>query len=128
MTAFEFPHAGWERAFGYRFETADRTIVISGDTRPSKAVVEACARCDVLVHEVYSAAAFARLPPEWQSYHGNARTTPLPGARRHLGPRRPRLLVLSHQLLWGSTEEELLAEVKRAYAGETVSAHDLDVF
>jgi ribonuclease BN (tRNA processing enzyme) len=127
VTAFEVPHAGWERAFAYRFETADRTIVISGDIGPSDALVEACAGCDVLLHEVYSAAAFDSLPAEWQRYHGNAHTSS--GELAEVARRaRPGLLVLYHQLFWGASEEELLAEVKQQYGGETVSGNDLDVF
>ncbi|MGH7565983.1 MAG: MBL fold metallo-hydrolase [Gemmatimonadota bacterium] len=127
VTAFEVPHAGWDRAFAYRFETADRAIVISGDIGPGDAVVEACARCDVLVHEVYSKAAFDRLPAEWQRYHGDAHTS---SAQLAAIARRaqPRLLVLYHQLLWSASEEDLLAEVKREYEGETVSGHDFDVY
>jgi ribonuclease BN (tRNA processing enzyme) len=127
VTAFEIPHAGWDRAFSYRFETKDRTIVISGDIGPGDAIVEACAGCDVLVHEVYSSAGFDKLPAEWQRYHGDAHTssTQLAEIARRA---RPGLLVLYHQLFWGATEEELLSEVKRDYEGETVSGHDLDVF
>ena len=54
VTAFRVPHGNWPDAFGYRFETRDRVIVISGDTRESEAIVHACDPCDVLVHEVYS--------------------------------------------------------------------------
>jgi ribonuclease BN (tRNA processing enzyme) len=127
VTAFEVPHAGWERAFAYRFETPERSIVISGDIGPGDAIVEACAGCDVLVHEVYSAAAYDSLPAEWQRYHGDAHTssTELAAVARRA---RPRLLVLYHQLFWGASEGELLAEVNREYDGETVSGHDLDVF
>jgi ribonuclease BN (tRNA processing enzyme) len=127
VIAFAVPHAGWERAYGYRFETADRTIVISGDTGPSDAVVDACRGCDILVHEVYSASAYAGLPAEWQRYHGDAHTSATELAE--IASRaRPRLLVLYHQLFWGTSEEDLLAEVKQTYDGETVSADDLDVF
>lgn len=38
-------------AFAYRFDTADRSIVISGDTRPCDALVELATGADVLVHE-----------------------------------------------------------------------------
>jgi hypothetical protein len=31
-------------------------------------------------------------------------------------------------LIWSSTEDELLKEVRSAYAGKVVSAHDLDVY
>lgn len=38
-------------ALGYRFDTADRSIVFSGDTAPSAALAELAEGADVLVHE-----------------------------------------------------------------------------
>ena len=107
--------------------TPDRTIVISGDTGPDSRIEDQGRRCDVLVHEVYSEAGFARRPKEWQADHSRYHTS-----TRKLGAiasrARPGLLVLYHQLIWSSTEAELLAEVRSAYDGEVVSAHDLDVY
>jgi ribonuclease BN (tRNA processing enzyme) len=127
VTAFAVKHGAWPQAFGYRFQTPDRTIVISGDTGPDSRIEDQCRRCDVLVHEVYSEAGFAKRPAEWQAYHARYHTS-----TRELGAiasrAQPRLLVLYHQLIWSSTEEELLAEVRSAYDGNVVSAHDLDVF
>mgnify|MGYP006242805557 FL=1 len=40
----------------------------------------------------------------------------------------PKLLILYHQLLWGSTHETLIDEVKSEFSGTVVSARDLDVF
>lgn len=68
----------WPQAFGYRFQTRDRVIVISGDTHPSRA--------------------------------------------------RPKLLLLYHQLYWGATDEELVAEISRRYHGPIVSARDLGIY
>jgi ribonuclease BN (tRNA processing enzyme) len=127
VTAFAVPHANWRRAFGYRFETRDRVIVISGDTRPSDAVVTACAGCDILVHEVYSADRFASRPPDWQRYHADAHTSTTELAA--LATRaKPRLLVLYHQLFWGTDDEGLVREVRRGYDGAVVSAKDLEVY
>jgi ribonuclease BN (tRNA processing enzyme) len=127
VTAFAVKHGAWEQAFGYRFQTPDRTIVISGDTGPDSHIEDQCRRCDVLVHEVYSEAGFAKRPPEWQAYHSRYHTS-----SRQLGAiagrAEPGLLVLYHQLIWSSTEEELLKEVRSAYDGKVVSAHDLDVY
>jgi ribonuclease BN (tRNA processing enzyme) len=127
VTAFAVKHGAWEQAFGYRFQTPDRTIVISGDTGPDSRIEDQCRRCDVLVHEVYSEAGFARRPPEWQAYHARYHTS-----ARQLGAiaskAQPGLLVLYHQLIWSSTEDELLKEVRAAYGGQVVSAHDLDVY
>ena len=38
-------------SFGYRFDAADRSIVISGDTSPSDALVKLAEGADVLVHD-----------------------------------------------------------------------------
>jgi len=127
VTAFRVAHEDWPEAFGYRFQTRDRVVVISGDTRPSDAVVDACAGCDVLVHEVYSDAGFARREPEWQRYHATAHTSAR--ALAALATRaRPRLLVLYHQLFWGTTPDDLVREVRAGYDGAVVSGNDLDVF
>jgi ribonuclease BN (tRNA processing enzyme) len=127
VTAFAVKHGAWPQAFGYRFKTPDRTVVISGDTGPDSRIEEQCERCDVLMHEVYSSAGFAKRPPEWQAYHSRYHTS-----GRELGAiasrAKPGLLVLYHQLIWSSTEEELLKEVRETYGGKVVSAKDLDVY
>ena len=127
VTAIAVPHANWRRAFAYRFDTPDRVIVVSGDTRPSEALVKACDGCDILVHEVYSADRFATKSPEWRRYHADAHTSTTELAA--LATRaKPRLLVLYHQLFWGTDDEGLVREVRRGYDGAVVSARDLEVY
>jgi ribonuclease BN (tRNA processing enzyme) len=127
VTAFAVQHTVWEHAFGYRFETADRVIVISGDAVPGDAVVEQCNGCDILLHEAYSQAGFERREPEWQRYHASSHTSSVELAQ--IATRaRPKLLVLYHQLFWGTTEADLLAEVRAGYDGPVVSGRDLDIF
>jgi ribonuclease BN (tRNA processing enzyme) len=128
VRAIPVPHAGWEVALGFRFETADRVIVISGDTRPSDALADACNGCDVLIHEVYSTAGYATRPAEWQRYHAGAHTSTaeLAALARRA---RPRLLVLYHQLYWGASDDDLIREIRAAgYDGPVVSARDLGVY
>jgi ribonuclease BN (tRNA processing enzyme) len=127
VEAFPVRHGAWAQAFGYRFVTPDRTIVISGDTVPVESLVEKARGCDVLVHEVYSAEAFRRRAPEWQRYHAAAHTstTQLAEIARRV---RPGLLVLYHQLYWGQTDEGLLKEITDTYDGRVVSGKDLDIF
>jgi ribonuclease BN (tRNA processing enzyme) len=127
VRAFAVPHAGWKYAFGYRIETPDRTIVLSGDTRRSPAIAAQCRGCDVLIHEVYSDAGFATLNPVRAQYHAQAHTS-----ATQLGEiateAKPGLLILYHQLFFGSTEEQLVKEVQSRFTGRVVSAHDLQVF
>ncbi len=128
VKAFAVKHGSWKYAYGFRFDAADRTVVISGDCSPSQSIVENCQGCDVLIHEVYSTAGFARRPPEWQRYHASFHTS-----SRELAElaqqAQPKLLILYHQLLWGATKEDLLEEIKRAgYTGKVVFGNDLDVY
>ena len=128
VTAIPVLHGSWPYSLGYRFETDNRTIVISGDARPSESLVDACNGCDILVHEVYSAETFMQRPPEWQAYHADSHTSTVELA--DIATRaRPELLVLYHQLYWGATDENLLREIREAgYTGRVVSAADLDVY
>lgn len=48
-------------AFAYRFDAHDRSIVISGDTAPSRNLVKLAAGADVLVHSVMYPPAIGRL-------------------------------------------------------------------
>ena len=127
VRAFAVPHSSWEHAYGYRIETANRTVVISGDTRPSDAAADACHGCDVLIHEVYSDSGFRTIPVARQPYHLQAHTS-----ASRLGAiatrAQPGLLVLTHQIFFGASEEQLLREVRAAYRGRVVSAHDLERF
>lgn len=127
VKAFLVPHGNWKQAFGYRFETPDKTVVISGDCTPSQSVVEACNGCDVLVHEVYSTAGFARRPPEWQKYHSNFHTSTKELAEI-ANKAKPKLLVLYHQLFWGVSDDDLVKEVQQFYNGKVVSGRDLDIY
>ncbi len=52
VTAFRVPHGQWPEAFGCRFDTPGKSIVISGDTGPSEEIVAHCQPCDVLIHDL----------------------------------------------------------------------------
>lgn len=128
VDAIGVPHGSWPEAFAFRFRTPDRTIVISGDTRPADVLAEACNGCDVLMHEVYSAARLPSRPADWQTYHRAAHTstTELAALARKA---KPKLLVLYHQLYWGASDADLIREIREAgYSGPVVSGRDLDVY
>lgn len=128
VEAIPVQHGKWRYAYGYKFTSKDqRTIVVSGDAVPTESIVAACNGCDVLVHEVYSQAGFAKRPPEWQRYHSAYHTSTAQLAE--LANRaKPKLLVLYHQLIWSSNPEEMLREVRAHYSGEVRSGSDLDVY
>lgn len=132
VTAIAVQHGAWKDAFAYRIDTADRSIVISGDTRPSEELVKAAQGVDILIHEVYSA---ARLKPEdrpggqdWPRYCREYHTSDVElGA---LAVRiRPKLLILDHIIRMGASDEELLASVRAGgYNERVVIGRDLEKF
>ncbi|MBM3263943.1 MAG: MBL fold metallo-hydrolase [candidate division Zixibacteria bacterium] len=128
VTAFYVDHGTWKESFGYRFDTPDRSVVVSGDCIPSPELIRFAKGCDVLIHEVFSTEGFKRRPPEWQRYHARSHTSTaqLADIARQT---QPGLLVMYHQLFWGTTDDELVKEIRAAgYDGNVVSAKDLDVY
>lgn len=126
VIAFAVKHGTWKHAYGYRFETRDKTIVFSGDTTYSEAVARAAAGCDILVHEVYSAAGLRKRTPDWRKYHAAFHTSGV-DLGRLAAEARPKKLVLYHQLPMGETADEVLSEIRENFAGEIVYGNDLDV-
>jgi ribonuclease BN (tRNA processing enzyme) len=128
VSAFPVKHGAWKYAYGYRFDTKDRRIVISGDTAPTEEVVKACDGCDVLLHEVYNPKRQKIVESEErQTYFKAFHTSP-----EELGEiarrARPKLLVLYHQVMGERPESELAEQVRKYYSGEFVSARDLGVY
>ena len=127
VTAFKINHGSWDNAFGYRFVTPDKTIVISGDTRPSQNLIRYSEGADILVHEVYSQAGFDKKTEVWKKYHASHHTSTF-----ELGEiakkSKPGLLVLHHILFWGSTEDELLDEISQVYDGLVSVGSDMMIY
>jgi len=123
------PHGSWKEAYAYRIDTPDRSIVISGDTSPSKALVAASRGVDVLVHEVYLG---THLKPEdrpggkfWPQYMREFHTSEV-----ELGniaaQAKPKLLILTHIIRFGGTDEELLEGVRKGgFNGSAIVGKDL---
>ena len=122
------PHGTWDHAWGYHFQTADRRIVISGDTAVSREIAEACDGCDVLVHEVFSEEGLRRVDnTTFRAYHGTFHTSTRQLAALAKAA-RPKLLVLYHQLYMGRSDAEMVEEITRLWDGRVVSGSDLDVY
>jgi ribonuclease Z len=122
VTAFPTKHA--MESYGYRFVTPDRTIVISGDTNPSQATIEACNGCDVLIHEAHPPAWIATRPATFQRFAAKYHTTTaqLADLARQA---KPRLLIIYH---YPNAPEEVFADMSTRYAGEFVVGRDLDIY
>lgn len=130
LKAFRVDHVQVDEAFGFRLDSPDGSIVISGDTRRSENLIEKSQGADILVHEVI------RFNPEdikdpWlaarreavNSYHtastevGKIATD---AAAKHL--------VLSHLVIRDGGLDELRADVEPDFAGELTLGEDLMAF
>jgi ribonuclease Z len=124
VEAFTVPHGSFDDAYGFRFTTEDKVIVFSGDTGPSKKLEKFAAGADILVHEVYSNAGFLKKTKDWQIYHQGHHTSTFE-VGEIASRAKPKLLLLSHILFWGSTVDEILKETQSTYKGEIKIAEDL---
>lgn len=127
VTAFQVDH-GTLVAFGYRFDTPGRVVVVSGDTRPSEELVKASAGADVLVHEVYSGSHLKveNRPggADWPAYMRSLHTSDVELGQ--LAERiHPKLLVLTHIIRMGASDDDLLAGVRQGFKGDVVVGKDL---
>jgi ribonuclease Z len=130
ITAIAVPHGTWKAAYAYRIDTPDRSIVISGDTRPSEALERASRGVDVLVHEVYSP---LHLAPEnrpggkyWPQYmrEFHSSDVELGALASRAGPK---LLILTHIIRMGSSDDDLLAGVRAGgFSGPVKVGKDLE--
>lgn len=131
VTAFPARHEEMVDSFSFRFDTADRAIVISGDTAPTQAMLDHSRGCQVLVHEAYSLA----------EVHNMARPTPEFRRRHHTSSReladianavKPDLLVTYHRSTGDAScldeDDILVKEIRETYSGKVAAARDLDIF
>ena len=126
VEAFLVKHGSWPNAFGYRCKTPDKVIVISGDTAPCENIRQFSYGADILLHEVYCHAAFAKSDSHWQRYHLSHHTSTLELAQL-AKETQPGLLVTYHTLYWGASDQEILEEIASIYAGKVEIGRDLQV-
>ncbi len=144
VTAFPTKHA--MESYGYRFDTSDHRVVISGDTSPTEETINACSGCDVLVHDTQTLDLYAKMPERLHSFVTKYHTT-TPQLAALATKAKPKLLVTYHTIAFRpgiappkflssitatgasrSTEEILQEEIGSRYSGQFVIGHDLDVY
>ena len=141
VNAFTVKH-GQLQSLAYKFITADRTIVISGDTAPVPIMIEKSKNADILLHECEYTAGLSTRSKQWQIYHRNVHKMSVDLAKIAIQA-RPELLVTYHRIyhmnILDNTidlahemdvrNKKILAEIKDAgYDGKVVNGQDLDVF
>ena len=131
VTAFQVDHvAGSTPAFGYRIDYAGRSLVLSGDTRPSENLVRFAQGADVLIHEVIAARPGALAASERAKQTVSIHTSP-EDAGRIFDRVKPKLAVYTHVSLVGGPAgreilaRELLPRTRSTYSGAVEVGEDL---
>ena len=132
ITAIPVLHGSWKEAFGYRIDTPDRSIVISGDTRPAPPIERAATGVDMLIHEVHPESAGAGPSPTgtpgWGKYLREFHTSDVELGKL-AAKANPKMLVLYHFGAHGVADTEVIANIRaQGYTGRVVVAKDLDRF
>lgn len=126
VTAFAVDHRPVEPAFGYRFDSGGKSIVVSGDTRPSDNLVKFAKGADVLIHEAYlpefldrvdTPAVSARL----KSYHTSAEEAGEIATRAGV-----KTLVLTHLIPPGA-DDTFRQRASKTFHGRLIVGKDLEV-
>jgi len=115
-------------AFAYRFDCPDRSIVISGDTRASDALVRLAAGADVLVHEALYAPAAPGAPGSALRKHIMDSHTTAEDAGRIAAKAGVRTLVLSHFVPAEEppiSDAQWMTAARTHFAGQVVVGRDL---
>jgi ribonuclease BN (tRNA processing enzyme) len=135
VTAARVEHVPILNSYAYRFDTPDLSVVFSGDTAPSQALVDLAQGADLLVHEVLAMTPeelvkLIGLPledPRMQhiiNSHTSFRDVGRIAADAAVGT-----LVLSHFVPADGPLDApaVLAEIRKSFAGEVVFGEDLMV-
>lgn len=132
VTAALADHAPFEIALAYRFDTAERSIVISGDTSPSDRVAALARGADVLVHEAMYVPGIdgmldkrSYVPPGLRNFLLNGHTS-AEDAGRVAAKAGVKTLVLSHLLPGDDFVDDRvwIAEAAKHFGGEIVVGKD----
>jgi len=128
VTSAEVPHPLVPHAFAYRFDCADRSIVISGDTTPSDAIVRLATGADVLVHEALYVPKAPGEPGSALRTHVMGSHSPVEEVGRVAAAAGVKTLVLSH-LVPGETDAvsdtQWLSGARAHFSGHIIVGHDL---
>jgi ribonuclease BN (tRNA processing enzyme) len=133
VTAALVDHPPIKNAFAYRFDTADRSIVVSGDTAMSKNLIALATGADVLVHEAMWVPAVDRIVANVPNAstlkeHIIASHTSAEDCGRVAAAAGVKTLVLSHLVPADDpavTDQIWITAVKKHFSGNVIVGRDL---
>lgn len=113
-TAIKVDHDPVDQAYGYRFDAANTSVVISGDTKPNDNLVDRARGADVLIHEA--------LFPGFGIPHYHTLATEVGKVAQRAGVDH---LVLTHLIPGHLPDEQWIEAVKPDFDGRLTVGRDL---
>ena len=128
VTAFRVDHAAIEPAFGFRVDYAGRSLLLSGDTRPTANLLEYGSGVDLFVLDVMSPMMIKNIraqktPREAEIIIGHHTTAG--EAAEIFSQTSPRLAVYTHTINRSAVAANLIAATREGYAGPLLVGEDL---
>jgi len=127
VKAFQVEHSTAPMPYAYRFETPDKIVTISGDTRVCDGILQASEGADILVHEVYGIDDIGNAPYDSENadkYHTSTKDLAILANKV-----KPELLVLYHVQNYSTNPNQLVEEIDRfGFKGRVIEARDRDIY
>ncbi len=131
VTSFPVIHVA-NGAVGYRIDFAGQSVVFSGDTMPTKTLIEAAQGCDLLIHETFLPAdTFAELmslPIEKARVVVNGAHTPPDAAGVVFSQVKPKMAAMWHTHVIDGYIDPVFDTLRTTYSGPATLCQDLTVF
>jgi len=131
ITSFPVIHV-LNGAIGFRVDHAGQSVVFSGDTKPTRTLVEAAEGCDLLIHETFlPPEIFAELmsfPIDQARMVVNEGHTPARAAGIVFDMVRPRMAAMWHCHVIDGYIEPVFEDMGKAYSGAATLCQDLTIF
>ena len=137
ITGVPVVHGLEKDSFGFRFDTPEKSIIISGDTAKSENLIKLGKKgpVDVLVHEV-CLAEIVRFAIKARIFRGSERSAKMIEDHHSTiseiiqvaNKIQPKKLVLTHIMPSNSSPDYIIKAIKEGYDGDVICANDLDSF
>lgn len=124
---FSVNHGHVRNAYGYEIIYKGKKIVYSGDTTISDNLIERAKGADVLIHEIiYAPDDFIEKNKRFQKVYKSH--TNVEQIIKILNITKPKLAIITHELIFFESPKNILKMIKDKYNGEIIFAEDLTSF
>ena len=124
IQSFANNHGHIDNSYGFKIKYKGKNIVYSGDTTLSENVIKNAKGADILIHEIFASSKKIFKSNKKLREVASTHTT-LDQMISVLKQTNPKLTILTHALLFGINENDVLKVIEENYNGDVIFAKDL---